>query len=520
MSAVRSESIDIHPVANRSLGRQFIFNSVATGGFYALSLVIGLWYTRFTVHKLGVANLAVVSLAAGFINYLAFVAISVSASVGRFVLADFARGDIAAANCTFNSFLVAAERVTLILVAAIAGIVWFVVPLLDYPAGQLNTTRFVFAAILGSCILQIWSMCFDSAIWISGRIDIRYAILTTELLIRSGTVFILFTMTQPQLWHIALACAVAPLSALVLYYIAWKKLTPELSISRAQFDQGRFREIRGMGGWLLVMQVGTALQFNTDLLLLNLLLGREIQGSYGLLLTWVNILRGLFGSMGQLLSPSLAALQANEDSEKITDLSSKAVRMQGLLISIPVGVLCGLSSPALNWWLGPNFTFLAPLTWLILVPLVLEGSFYPAFILIQSPATIPFAAKASVAMGLLNVVLGVTLVKFTSLGMYGIALSTAATSLIRHGLVLPAYAASVLHKPWYTYIQQQSQGLIQLGLTGVIAFYTSQYLASGSRSFGSLVTAALLSGSVATCFVLLQLSHAERARLTGLIRRR
>ena len=153
----------------------------------------------------------------------------------------------------------------------------------------------------------------------------------------------LFTVSQPQIWHIGLANLIASLLSLSLYFTAWKKLTPELTIDRSLFDPKRFRKLSGMGGWLMVMQGGGMMQFNSDMLLLNVLLGREIQGSYGLLLSWVNILRGLFASMGQLVSPSLAALQASEDSVKLSELSSKAVRMQGLLISIPVGVLCGLA---------------------------------------------------------------------------------------------------------------------------------------------------------------------------------
>ncbi|HEY3835905.1 MAG TPA: hypothetical protein VGL72_05020 [Bryobacteraceae bacterium] len=514
-----TESLDVQPVADRALGRQLVHNSIATGIYYGLSLVVGLWFTRYTVHTLGIALLAVVSLASGFIAYLQFVTTGIGASVGRYVLADYAVGDTDAANRTFNSYLVAAERVSLILLAVIAGIVWFLVPHLDYPQGQLGATRFVFAAILGSTVIQVWSLCFDSAIWVSGRIDIRNGIYALELLVRTGTVVALFTVSQPQIWHIGLANLIASLLSLSLYFTAWKKLTPELTIDRSLFDPKRYRKLSGMGGWLAVMQGGGMMQFNSDMLLLNVMLGREIQGSYGLLLSWVNILRGLFASMGQLVSPSLAALQASEDSVKLSELSSKAVRMQGLLISIPVGVLCGLAGPALNWWLGPNFVFLAPLAWLVLVPLVMEGSFYPAFILIQTHEAIAFTAIATAIVGVTNILLGIALVKFTSFGMYGIAIAVAATSLIRHAIVLPAYAARVLGQPWYLFIQQQSQVAIQLGVTGVIAFFVAQQMTS-NRSFIQLLTAAIVAGGISAGLALVQLSQDERGRLLAIVRRR
>jgi len=43
----------------------------------------------------------------------------------------------------------------------------------------------------------------------------------------------------------------------------------------------------------------------------------------------------------------------------------------------------------------------------------------------------------------------------------------------------PAYASSVLGKPWYLYIRHMAQIVIQLGLTGVIAFYVAGYLSTG-----------------------------------------
>ena len=269
---------------------------------------------------------------------------------------------------------------------------------------------------------------------------------------------------------------------------------------------------------MLVYQLGTALQFNADMFILNKTLGREIQGSYGLLLTWCGILRGMLGSLGQLLAGSLAAFQAGDEHERVAELAMKGVRILGMMIAIVVGVLCGLAGPALNWWLGADFVYLAPLAWLILAPLVLEGSFNPAMVVIYAPETIALPAKAAVVLGVINVVLGLCLVKFTGMGMYGVGLALATTSVIRHGVVFPIYAARVMRKPWYFLIQQQSQIIVQLGITGVLALYASQFL--HTRSLLQLALAALAAGGVATLIALVQLNQDERARLVSLVRRR
>ena len=155
----------------------------------------------------------------------------------------------------------------------------------------------------------------------------------------------------------------------------------------------------------------------------------------------------------------------------------------------------------------------------LLVPLVVEGSFNPAVIVVQTHEAIPFTAIATAVIGIANIVLGIVLVKFTNFGMYGVALAVAITSLIRHAVVLPIYAARVVHQPWYLLVQQQAQVVIQLGVTGVIAFVVAHYMTT-SRSFIQLVLGAAFAGSIATGLALLQLSQDERARLLGIIRRR
>ena len=509
------------PVAHRGLGRQLVLNSFAIGVYNLVYLVIGLWYARYLVNTLGIAMQAVVPVAASFVAYIQFATTTVSGSVGRFVLADIARGDPAAANRTFNTFLVATQRISLLLLVGVAAIVWFVVPHLDYPPGYLNTTRFVFAAILLSAIIQTWSMCFDCAIWISGRIDVRNWILVVELVLRNGTVFLLFTLDQPNLGYIGVGCLIAPLASLALYILVWKKFTPELTINSTLYDKARFREIKNVGGWSVVMQLGSMLLFNADMILLNVLLGRQIQGSYGLLLMWSNIFRGLFVGLSQMVSPSIIALQANGENEKLVDLAIKSVRTQGLLMSIPVGVLCGLAAPALNWWMGakgPEITFLAPLAWVILVPLVIEGAFLPSVIIIQLPSIIAYPAIVTLILGVVNVILGIGLVKFTNMGMYGMAAAVAITSLLRHAILLPIYAAKIMRQPWYVLIQQFAQVIIQFAITSIIAFYFSQFLTT--RSLPQLLLAASAAGGIATGLALLQLSRDERTRLMAMILRR
>jgi len=134
-----------------------------------------------------------------------------AATVGR-----LRRGDIAAANTTFNSYLVAAERITLVLLAAIGAMSgsWFRSSIIP---GQLSTIVSSSPPSSEVSVFQLWSVCFDSAIWVSGRLDSqRHHDDGTRSADRH--VVVLFTLSHPQLWHIALATIIAPMTSLILYF--------------------------------------------------------------------------------------------------------------------------------------------------------------------------------------------------------------------------------------------------------------------------------------------------------------
>lgn len=515
MVAADSESEKPKLVADRGLGRQLIWNTVATTCYYGINLVLGLWYARFVLGKLGVSMYSVVPLAGAFTNYLQFATTGIAGSVGRFVVMDVAAGDQKKANRTFNTYIVATQYATLFLSACIALIAWLVVPTLQYPEGQLLSTRLVFIAVLGSAITGVWSMCFDSAIWVSGRLDLRYWIFTIDLVTRLGLVFLMFTTFQPQLWHIGVATIASSLVGCSLFVLAWRYLTPEFYIRRREFDPERLKEITRLGGWLLVTTLGSALMFNTDLVVINKTLGNVAQGYYGIILSWLNILRGLFVSLGMLLSPSVVALQASGELDRLYELGSKAMRLQGMLISLPVGILCGLSAPVLNWWLGPDFVHLAPLTWLILVPLALEGAYYPIWQATQTQESVRYPAILTLGLGAANVLISVCVAKFTPLGVYGVALCSAVISVLRHGVFLPIYTARILARPWHAFLTPLAQTVIQVALTGVIGFLAAPYVKD--RSLLSLALVASVCGCIAAGPALAQLSSQERARLLKLV---
>ena len=63
--------------------------------------------------------------------------------------------------------------------------------------------------------------------------------------------------------------------------LIWRTLTPQLHIDRANVDRHRFHDLVGLSGWSTINQIGFLLLMQTDLLIVNKMLGPEMTGLYG-----------------------------------------------------------------------------------------------------------------------------------------------------------------------------------------------------------------------------------------------
>lgn len=458
-----------------AVGR-FSRNLIANLAYFTLSLVIGVLYTPFVITRMGVEVYGLIPLANSVTNYLSVLTTGISSAVGRYVTMDYARGDRAAANTTFNTFFFAGATLTALL--ALAGV--FLVPLaprwFQVPAGKEAAFVRLLTAILAALLIGMMATCFDAAIWVKQRLDLRSVIDTISLAIRTGLVVLLFLLIGPQLDWVTAGIATAALTLLAGNWLVWRRLTPELFLSPRLFDWNKLPAIAGTSRWLLLNQAGVLLAMHVDLVLVNLFVGAEAGGLYAAIQQWSNLLRTVCLQVAIALAPSFAAQHATEDRASMVSLSRRAVRLLGLVIALPVGLLAGLGQPLLVTWLGAKFASLALLAVVVLLPLAMEGAHLPLSPVLLAVDKIRWPAIVTVGIGVANLGLGTYLARHLEWGMYGVAAASATATLLRYGLFYPIYAARVMGQRWTIYIVEILRALV--AALGVTAFgmLVSQYL--------------------------------------------
>jgi len=424
----------------------FIRN-VATQVFaFGFQVVLGmLWLTPYLVRRLGVDNYGMVRLAYSLLPFASLLTIAITGSLGRFVTLHLEKGEIDKANACFNSQFLAILGLCVLTIPAFAAFSFYSPDLLSTPAGQEDATRLLFFSVLVGFLFSTISGAFFVSTFAKHRFDLKNISDMVSTIVRVIAIVVLFNLLMPSLWQVGQGALAGAVTGAVLAYAIFRKLTPELRLRlKGGFDRARFYEMTSMGLWMAISQVGAILYLSVDLLVVNKVFGTTATGKYSVILLLSSTIRPLAQAVSSVLTPALVGYYAREDTEGLMRVSRRAVKLMSLALAIPLGILCGFSRPFLEWWLGPEFSSLSPLMWLMLSHLVVNLSVIPLFGINVAANRMALPGVVTIAGGLVNVALAITLATKTNLGYYGVALAGAICLTLKNALFTPWYAGRLL----------------------------------------------------------------------------
>jgi len=443
----------------QSLKKQFLPNLLANGGIFVINVLLGLWYTPYLIRHLGVAAYGLVPLANSLTSYLSLISLSLNGAAGRFLTLDLARQEFDSANRTFNTVLFGNMGLVALTLPLIIGLTLVVPRWFDIPAGLEVYAQWLFAATFFSYALTVLQSSFSVSSWARNRFDLRNTVIAVHHLARVGLVVVAFSLVPPVLWHVGLGIFGATLIGFAGDVWLWRKLTPQLRIESSCFDRSRVRELFGMGGWLVVNQIGTLLFLKIDLILANTLLGSEIAGEYGAVILFSMMLRQLAQMASTVLTPTVLAKYAQGDLKAVNRISQQAVKFLGLAMALPIGLLCGLASPFLGLWLGPELKDLAWLLVVLTAHLSINLAVLPLFGINMAFNKVSVPGIVTLVLGVCNVGLAIVFVKLRW-GAVGIAAAGAIVLTAKNALFTPIYAAYIQKLPWWTFMKAMLLGTV------------------------------------------------------------
>jgi membrane protein EpsK len=450
--------------------RRMPFNIVSNMVWLVINIIVNLWYTPFLISRLGVTVFGLVPLANSLSTYLALLTDGFSSAVSRFLQIDLAREDNEAANRTFNTGIAGGFTIFGVLVPLACIASWIAPRVFQVPVGYEKDTQWLVLLTMLAFATTFFAGGFTVSSFSSHRFDLRLYVNLCRLLIQIGSIVLLFAFLPPHLWQVGIGIFLSSIVLLLGHSILWRRLTPQLKINPRLFDRKLVKRLLQFGGWVLVNQAGTQLLLNIDLVLANLIFGAQIAGRYGSVIIFPVFLRTFVGTYQGIVEPIVFMLYARNELKELVQFCRMSVKFTGLLIALPIGLICGLARPLLTIWLGVDYSDLSWLVVALVSHLCINLAIVPLFPIQVATNHVRVPGIFNLIMGLVNVGLAVALAFGSGWGYISIALAGAIVMTIKNTFFTSLYAARVLQLPWHTFLPSMGKGVLGFVVVGSTSY--------------------------------------------------
>lgn len=476
-------------------GTQTRKNLGANVAYFVINIAIGIYLVPYFISTLGIAAYGLIPLATSLIGYVGLLTNSLNSAVSRHLTIDMQNPETAVANRTFNSAFFGLSKVIAVMIPAVLVISFIVPPFFGVPVVSSAEASMMFVGIGLAFLIRSWSSNFTVTLYGSNRLDLINFINLLNVTVQVVAIMMLFTFSGPSLPFVGASYLLGAIVATVTAYLMYRKLNQNISISYVHYDGGKFREMAHMGGWIIINDIGALLLLNIDLIVVNFLYGNAIGGEYSIAFQWVGLLRGLAATFISILGPVILISYAQGKRDSIVSISKSAVKLTGIGIALPIGLLCGFAPYVISAWVGVKYADLAPLMVLLTFHLVINTAVIPLFHINVAFNKVRLPALMTLITGVGNLVLALTLATVLGWGIYGVAMASVISLTLKNLLFTPIYASMVMGISKITFYSAVVPGTAAAAIIASIA-----YLVSLSIETPSLTILTILGGGIAIVY--------------------
>ena len=425
-----------------SAARHVLPNVLSNVAYMLVNFAMGLLLVPYYIDQLGVAAYAIIPVATSVTSYITLISDSLTSTVSRYLSIDI-RTDMPAAQRTFSTAVLGFTGIVLVAIPAILVISVLSPSVFDIATNTVLSVQMLFVMILAAILITVWSNNFITVMYSRNRIDLMNTVKIAQVLVQIVMVVVLFTCVSRSVEYVGLAYLLAAMVYAVFAYLMARRVCPELRVSRGRFDRARLSEMLSVGGWSLVNSLGNLLFIQTSLLIVNVMMGAESGGYFGVIVTLISAVSSLVDTLASIFAPIIYQLYSEGRHGDMNRVASMAVKIVGLVMSMPIAFLCVFAAPVLTLWVGADYAFLSDVVWSTMFVMIGIGAISPAYPLTMVHLKVRVPGTVTLAMGLLNVALTIAVISLTDTGLVGVGLVWSSTMFVKNCIINPWYIARV-----------------------------------------------------------------------------
>lgn len=501
--------------SNRQLAKNMVFNAISLGIAYGISF----FFTPYLIKMVGKEAYGFFPLINNMVGYTAILTSAFGSMAGRFITIAIFKGKTEEADRYFNSAYIV--NILLSVIFTVAGIIMlpFLGQIISIPDYLLPEVRLLFILAIAILVISMLTGMFGLGLYVKNRIDLGAIRGMINSLVRVSCIIALFVLFKPSIVYMSVAALVAGLVEMCLNLSFKKRFLPEVSVNfRKYYSWKHLKELFSSGVWNSFNSLSSILLSQLDLLITNIFIGSMVTGDYAIAKTVPTLLLSIMGALSSTFFAQFNIVYAKEGTEALFWQVKKAMRIIAFLSIIPVGFLLVFSKEFFDIWIpGQNSTVITVVSFLTLVPIVINAALFPIGGIYTTTNKLKVPSLVLLASGLLNVLVTFLLLKYSSLGVYSIAVSAGLQTLVREGIFTPLYAARCLGlKPFsfYPTIFRNMSGVLVVGAVCLVLKYLMD--TSGIWMFILAFAIASVVSIAANAFVMLE--KTDRQFIAGKIR--
>lgn len=497
--------------------KQLILNIGANFVSVMVSLIISFFLTPYIIQSIGKEAYAFVPISNNFTSYMAVLTLALTSMTGRFVTLKTHKNDINAANdyysTSFYSNLVIALFWSLICFA----VVIFLNRLINIPPEIFDDVRLLFIFMFIAFIVNLATTSFSVAAYCMNRLDVNSIINIVGSIMRIAVIFVLFSFFRARVYYIGLSVLAFMLILGSLNMITSRKIMPTLKISLKRVKMKIVWELLSSGIWNSFIQLSNVLLTGLDLVIANLILGPSASGVLAIAKTAPMALQSLIAVVPSAFSPYLTILYARDDRNLFISELLYTLKFTSIITGIPIAAYIALSSSFFGLWVpsvaGNELTALSLLT---MISMIASFCIMPLFHIFTITNRLKWPSAAIFVTGLLNIIIVLTVLKTTNLGLYAIAGISSFLEIFRCLIFVPRYAAHCIHESPSMLYRPIVKGLAYMAI--LIATFTGITLIVPPTSWLTLLVLGSIMVAVGLLIgVMFMLNSLEKEKLRTMV---
>ena len=412
-----------------------MFRNVGSNWLVTVVTVVAVYFlTPFTIHKLGDDGYGTWNLITALTGYLGLLVLGVPMASVRYFAQHVAKGDTRKLNEAIGSCTALYLLLGAIALVVGAGLYVFFMRTYHIPATLRGDARWAFALTVVFVSLGFVALLPNAVLAAHDDFVPRNIVRLWGVLLRVGLTFGLLAL-RASLTALALVQLACMVFDFVLCWLLVRRRYPATRMRLADFDWGMTRAIVAFSLYVLVLNAGARLTFETDSLVIGAYMDVGSIPYFTVANSFIIYLLEFLLAIAAVVMPTATRLQAQGKSAELREIFLKWSKI-ALSLTLAAGLFLIILGPRfIAWWVDPTFERPAGevlqilmLSYLIFLPV--RGVALPILMGLGKAGlpTIGFLVA-----GVVN--LGLSIVLVRPLGLAGVAIGTAIPNVLFAGAV-------------------------------------------------------------------------------------